>query len=159
MGYRHANQSSARHSASLAWQLVLAVDDSRALKHNTGEGGGRVPARRGLCQDFCQFASKQPPLGSFPSSRSVGRLPKMRLCTHRSARHALMFYIYPQQQQVRKTRASHRHRSPQRVGRGEKRTFAALSLTIDQPEKVITVSVDLLNWSLSLYMLNECSNE
>lgn len=36
MGYRHANKSRTRHSASLAWQLVLAVDDSRALKHNMG---------------------------------------------------------------------------------------------------------------------------
>lgn len=150
MGYHHANESSACHSASLAWQLVLAVDDSRALKRR----GGGVPARRGLYQDFCQFALKQPLPGSFPSSRSVERLLKMHLCTHRRARHALMFYIYSQQQQVRKTRALHRHRSPQRVGGGEQRKFAALSLTIDDPGNVITVSVDLLNWSLSLCMLN-----
>lgn len=54
MGYRHANENSSSHGASLARQLVLAVDDSRALKHNGG-GGSRTSA------------------GSPPPALSVGR--------------------------------------------------------------------------------------
>ncbi|KAK2822058.1 hypothetical protein Q5P01_022123 [Channa striata] len=35
--HHHANRSSASHGASLAQPSVLAVDDSRALKHNRSE--------------------------------------------------------------------------------------------------------------------------
>lgn len=49
-------QKQCQSQCQLGMAPMLAVDDSRALKHNVG-----VPVCRRLCQDFCQFALKQPP--------------------------------------------------------------------------------------------------
>lgn len=102
---------------------MLAVDDSRALKHNVGGGG--VPVYRRLCQDFHQFALKQPVIHGallltlLSCCRSkLGAPSENLLCMHRSIRHALMFYIYSQV--VHKTRAS--NVSPQVSFKGGQRT-------------------------------------
>lgn len=120
---------------------------------------GGVPVYRRLCQDFHQFALKQPVIHGallltlLSCCRSkLGAPSENLLCMHRSIRHALMFYIYSQV--VHKTRAS--NVSPQVSFKGGQRTAHICCTLIKDwwSWRDNNISVDLLNWCLPFCTLN-----
>lgn len=68
MAYHHANRSGASRGASLARAPVLAVDDSRALKHNVEVGWGGGVSTRVCFETACRSSLA----AYFPSSHAVG---------------------------------------------------------------------------------------
>lgn len=162
-GLSPCQQKPCQSQCQLGMAPMLAVDNSRASKHNVCVCvvffSGGVPVYRWLCQDFHQFAFKQPvthctlllPLLSCCWSK-LGASPENFLCMHRSIRHALMFYIYSQT--VHKTGAS--NVSPQVSFKGGQRTAHVCSTLIKnwRSRRDNNIFVDLLNWCLPFCLLN-----